>query len=320
MKKEPIEVYHANEAVSHSKLCDFRKLPLYYYRKHIVRDLDPKDTKSLRTGRASHVMVLEGEEAFWREYCLAPDLSFQGRENKLQAISILNEILLEPLPEADILPLADLKKDEILAFFEGRAGKTAITEKQLEMFRALRESVFSHPQARELLAGDPAEHAELTWRTDTLPLGFAVQCRTDWWNSKGCKLTNGRPYVADWKTVASLDDLSFANWEKNFRAFGYYRQDPFYRNVINDVTGKNGAVERFFFIVTETTGLHQTMVFEADEAATEAGWYECVNLMQELSSCMSKNRWPGRPTGIHPISLPQWYLEKLNQEAEEASA
>ncbi len=63
MKIEPIQTYHANPAISHSKLEVFRRRPRLFFKRYVEKSLPPPETTTaFRVGSAVHCAILEPEE------------------------------------------------------------------------------------------------------------------------------------------------------------------------------------------------------------------------------------------------------------------
>ena len=197
MKIETNEQYHANSAISHSKLELFRRRPISYYRRFIARTVArPETTEAFRIGSAAHCAVLEPDQ-FWARYALRPD----GIDRRT--------------------------KDGKAAFAEfesANVGKVVIAKDEAGDVEEMTAAVQHHPLASQLLAvGLP----ELSWRVEPVG-GMALQCRTDWFNPAGCELSGGRPYVAALKTVESLDSESWSfitnsfRWDRWLRSLGRF--------------------------------------------------------------------------------------------------
>ena len=217
MNIETNEQYHSNDAISHSKLELFRRRPISYYRRFVGKTLArPEATEAFRIGSAAHCAVLE-PDTFYARYAMRPE----GIDRRT--------------------------KDGKAAFaqFEAEnAGKVVIGSDELGDVREMAAAVAHHPLASQLLA---AGKPELTWRVE--PKGsLALQCRTDWFNPTGCELSGWRPYVADLKTVESLDSDAFRNFERACFSFGYHRQAGFYLPLITEILG--GPVFDFFFVAS----------------------------------------------------------------------
>ena len=274
MITEPNEVYHANDAVSHSKLELFRRRPVSYYRRFIARTVArPETTEAFRIGSAAHCAVLEPDQ-FWQRYALRPE----GIDRRT--------------------------KDGKAAFaqFESEnAGKVVIGSDELGDVREMAAAVAHHPLASQLLT---AGKSELTWRVS--PAGsLALQCRTDWFNPAGCELSQGRPYVADLKTVESLDSDAFRNFERAAFSFGYHRQAGFYLPLITEILG--APVFDFFFIAVEKAEPFGVAVYRLSDAAIARGQDETITDLVRLQSCIASNTWPNLDPALREIGLPKWY-------------
>ena len=274
MITESNETYHANDAVSHSKLELFRRRPISYYRHFIARTVArPEATEAFRIGSAAHCAVLEPDQ-FWQRYALRPD----GIDRRT--------------------------KDGKAAFAEfesANVGKVVIAKDELGDVREMAAAVAHHPLASQLLA---AGKSELTWRVS--PAGsLALQCRTDWFNPAGCELSGGRPYVADLKTVESLDSDAFRNFERACFSFGYHRQAGFYLPLITEILG--GPVFDFFFIAVEKAEPYGVAVYRLSDAAIARGQDETITDLVRLQSCLASNVWPNLDPALREIGLPKWY-------------
>jgi len=274
MNIETNEQYHANEAISHSKLELFRRRPISYFRRFVAKTLArPEPTEAFRIGSAAHCAVLE-PTTFWQRYALRPE----GIDRRT--------------------------KDGKVAFAEfesANAGKTIITQEEAGDVREMTAAVQHHPLASQLFsAGLP----ELSWRVQP-DVGMDLQCRTDWFNPAGCELSSGRPYVADLKTVESLDADSFRNFERACFNFGYHRQAGFYLPLITEILGS--PVFDFFFIAVEKCEPYGVAVYRLSDAATARGHDETITDLIRLQACIKDQQWPNLPNDLREIGLPKWY-------------
>ena len=274
MKIETNEQYHANEAISHSKLELFRRRPISYYRRFIAKTVArPETTEAFRIGSAAHCAVLEPDE-FWNRYALRPD----GIDRRT--------------------------KDGKAAFAEfesANAGKVIIAKDEAGDVEEMKAAVNHHPLASQLLA---AGKPELSWRVEPVG-GMALQCRTDWFNHSGCELSGGRPYVADLKTVESLDSDAFRNFERACFNFGYHRQAGFYLPLITEIIGS--PVFDFYFIAVEKVEPYGVAVYRLSDEATARGHDETITDLLRLQACIKDQQWPNLPNDLREIGLPKWY-------------
>lgn len=272
MIHEDNSAYHANPAVSHSKLEAFRRRPALYYRKYVTKQIVPEEPgAAFRLGSAAHCSILEPLEMTQR-YAVKPDgIDRRTKEGK-----------------------------ERWAIFEQQnAGRTIIDTDEAAQIIKMTDAVRQHELASQLLAhGQP----ELTWRTGG---SFALQCRTDWFNPDGCELSNGRPYIADVKTVESLDDASFANFERAVYRYGYHRQVGFYLPLVTEILGR--PVFNFFFVVVEKCEPFGVAVYRITDDAAALGQDETLEDLRRLKRCMDTGEWPNIDPVLREIGVPNWY-------------
>jgi hypothetical protein len=168
--REPADAYHAQSAryLTSHRLAEFRRNPPLFRKKELgfVRE---EDRPAYLIGRAAHVLILEGREAYEREY------AFGG-----------------PINEKTGAPFGSRTK----AFQEWAQaqGKPVLDDEQAALIENLNGAVHAHEHAAALLADGVAEgvvRAEYC--------GVACQARLDWLNPE-----RG---IVDLKTADSLDWL-----------------------------------------------------------------------------------------------------------------
>jgi exodeoxyribonuclease VIII len=118
-------------------------------------------------------------------------------------------------------------------------------------------------------------------------------------------LSGGRPYVADLKTVESLDSDSFRNFERAVFNFGYHRQAGFYLPLITEILGS--PVFDFFFIAVEKVEPYGVAVYRLSDAAIARGQDETVSDLIRLKSCQDSQQWLNIEPSLREIGLPKWY-------------
>lgn len=285
---EPAAIYHAARAISHSKLEDFRHRPAYFHRRHITREIESEKSDAFTFGAAFHCAVLEGPDAFRKQFLVSPKLDRRTKDGK------------EAATKFD----ADAKA----------VGAAVIDEQSAALVLRLADSVLSNNTAAELLTA-PGVITEATIRTPLLRHGkYQLQCRADAVNfTNKCERAAGVPYLVDVKTCADLGE-----WKRQFHSYGYYRQAAFYREVISAVAHSMGAdssvvpVQRVFFIAVEKDEPHGCEVFEPDPLSLETGVTEVVGELCKLLDCYQSNRWPASlsPGGFQHVGLPEWAVKK----------
>lgn len=273
---ESIQDYHANSAISHSKLECYRRRPALYYKKYIAKTLaQPDESTAFRLGSAVHCAVLE-EKEFATRYVQKPDLDRRTKEGKAAYAE----------------------------FAAQHEGKTLLDANELAQVVAMREAVAAHPIAAQLLSSG---EAEVTWRkTQKNALG-ALQCRTDWFNSTGCEISNGEPYILDVKTVESLDSDAFRNFERAAFSYGYHRQAGFYLPLINEIFER--PVSRMYYVAVEKCEPFGVVVYKLSDDAIARGQDETISDLIRLKKSIEDNHWINFEPVIHELSLPSWYKQ-----------
>ena len=312
---EPNDVYHANEAISHSKLSDFITRPALYKGKHIDKVIANGNSEALRLGSAIHAIVLEGPEVFDSEYIVIDDdLSWRSKADKFSSAHALNEALFEPLSTSQVEEVALGKKDEIIAYFAELPGRIVLPPAEMAIIEQAYKSVMEVELCRELLG---AGCAEVVFRSEQIELGYQVQCRADWLNvdpglsARACELLNadgfdyeaGAPYGVDLKTIMSL-----LTWSADFRKRHYYRAWPFYAKTMELSVGQN-IVKEWFWITVEKEYPYFAMVRPPEPECWDVGMDEISWSMAALGECMKTGDW--RDEAVRKVTrqgLPDYML------------
>jgi len=272
MIQESSAEYHANPAISHSKLECFRRRPALYHKKYIAKTIQAEEpSTAFRVGSAVHCSVLEPGEMPAR-YAIKPE----GIDRRTKE-----------------------GKEKWNAFELANAGKIVIDTDEAAQVIAMTDAVRQHPLASELFGNGAAE---LSWRTQgSLPL----QCRTDWFNADGCSLSHGRPYIADLKTVESLNGEDFGSFDKAVFKYGYHRQAGFYLPLVSEILGR--PVFDFFFVAVEKVEPFGVAVYRMTDAACALGQDETLDDLRRLKRCMDSNEWPNIDATVRELGVPAWY-------------
>jgi hypothetical protein len=276
MSAETIEAYHANPAISHSKLECYRRRPALYYKKYVAKTLPPpEDTSAFRLGSAVHCAILE-EKEFASRYILRPDCDRRTKEGKIQ----------------------------FAEFSAQHADKTLLDADEMQQVVAMREAIAAHPLASQLLADGLAE---TTWRKEQPNALGALQCRTDWFSSLGCELSDFKPYALDIKTVESLDSDAFRNFERAAFNYGYHRQAGFYLPLINEIF--QWSVSKMYYVAVEKSEPYGCAVYTLSDDAIARGQDENIADLVRLKRSLETNEWPNIEPVLHELKLPAWYAK-----------
>ena len=155
---EPADEYHARskagEFMSSHMLADFRESPALY-RKKILGQIEENESAAFILGRAAHCLILEGRNAFDRDYLVA-DGPINPRTGE-----------------------AFGAKTKAYAEWAATQGREVVSGKDYNFVLKLQTGVWLHPVASELLADGVAEgvvRAEYC--------GVPCQIRMDWFSPR----------------------------------------------------------------------------------------------------------------------------------------
>jgi len=81
--------YYDRSEMSRSKLCDLKKSPYYFWRKHIKKDLTETETESFVLGRDIHSKILEPHK-FNNEFLVMPKFPHK-KEDKMAKAKFLED-------------------------------------------------------------------------------------------------------------------------------------------------------------------------------------------------------------------------------------
>jgi len=148
---EPADIYHARarEFLTSHQLADFRRCPLLYRKKKLGL-IEDEDRPAYLLGRALHTLVLEGREAFEREYAVGGPVNPKTGE------------LFGASPKA-------------FAEWAAAQGKPVLTLAQFDLIEKMADGVRQNGLARDLLSNGIAEGVV---RHDYCKL--PCQARLDW--------------------------------------------------------------------------------------------------------------------------------------------
>ena len=191
--------------ISHSA---YNNLPIEIVRNSYLNNLDyvpakaraanDKDTPTLLRGRAAHALILEGSEAFDKEFTVSPTCDKRTKEGK----AIYAKHIAENI------------------------GKTVISEEDYVRIMGMNMAVRSHPAAAELLENGVSEQTVI-WKDEET--GIMCRCRPD-------RVPSGDyPLLVDLKGTKDATEYGF---DKAIKTYSYYRQAAMYTEGISKVTGK----------------------------------------------------------------------------------
>jgi hypothetical protein len=274
IETESNEQYHGTEAVSASKLRVFKRKPggpQLYYQHFIAKSIPREETEAMAVGTALHCAVLEPQ--------------------KFEAT-----VAVKP---SGIDRRTTLGKAAYQAFIDGAQGKTIISADDLVMIRSIAQGIHSHRSASKLLANGKAE---LSWRIEAAGLAHCppLQCRTDWFCAAGCDLTDGRPYVLDIKSTATLERSAFGNFHRACQDHAYHHQAALYMAIL---AALGYECRDFFFVAAEKVAPYGVEVYRLSDRSLAKGQRDVERLLLELNECYQRNEWPNTEGGVQELDV-----------------
>lgn len=274
---ESIDDYHANAAISNTKLGKLRSRGAGYYKlAYIDRVVPNEDTAALRFGRFFDDFFFDGK-AWSDRWVIAPeDLDMRTKEGK--------------------------------AFKEAAKGRRVVSAEEGAMTAGMANAILDHPFASVLLQrGD----AQVTIRRQLESYGLMAQARPDWYNALPWAKCDG-PYTVDLKTTADFSewyDIHDPDSERGARPilkFGYHRQAALVNWLLREETGKDTLQ---FLVVVEKQIPYRVGVVQLNSAWIQLGMHEVERDLSVLAYCYAANEWECSPGNIIEPAIPAWYLK-----------
>ena len=267
----PEDVYHRDWNALNASTLTYLKRSPLYCRWRL--DHPDEGTPATDFGSAVHCAVLE-PEAFSERYILEPQCP---PERKPRGWHNTNEY------------------KEAKADLHGR-GYKLLGQKELDGCRTITDRIYDTPgEIREILAAKSG--TEVSYVADDR--GLRCKVRPD------IEIRDAQ-MVVDLKTTRNA---SLGAFERSIYTYGYHRSKPFYLDVMN----LEGSVkwEHYLFLCVENTPPFEIALYDLDPAATELGRRDMLNLMVLYEQCLLANNWPGYPTNIQTIGVPNYaYYEE----------
>jgi hypothetical protein len=183
-------------------------------------------------------------------------------------------------------------------------GKTVIDSDMADKVIGIRNSIMSHPIAKEMLSGGEAEYSY--YSTDIMT-GLKTKCRPDYHNGGA---------LIDLKTT---NDASYEGFARQIGNLGYHLQAAFYLDVFNQSQETN--YKDFFFVAVENTAPYAVAIYRLDQEQIEHGRIAYKSAITKLNEYLksgetseerrSKIAQFGYPAEIIDIQVPYYLLDKI---------
>lgn len=255
--------YHGDSGLSKSGLSVLAEFsPLHY---QAWRRLPSVDKVHFRLGHLAHYLILQPDE-FKR---------------------------LVKVPPADILGKNGAWSTK--AFKEWREGMDTllpgaliVKQKEVDAAYQMRDHVFNHPEAEQLLTLGKSEISGFY----TLPSGVTVKCRPDHWPCTDI--------CTDLKTARTAHPEKYGS--QSYRLH-YHWSGYMCTWILSELSGK--AVEDYYYVVVEKEDPWDVTVHKIGRSAMELSEKEVQYWLKKYEACYLSGEWPGYPKEILDLHLPR---------------
>lgn len=263
--------YARIEAARHSFLCYFERTPAHARE----RMLNPRpETDFQAIGHAEHVAILEPAR-FELEFAAQPYMG-DRRSSKVRA-----------------------DEDKFRA---DHPGITFLTVDEFDLCLRMRDAVWAHPTASEILRGKG--HNEVTAVWDERETGIRCKARLD-------RLTK----LGDWSVIADVKtsrDASPRRFSRDVLKYGYAHQGAMYLDGVDTLAPRP---RKFVLIVVEKERPYCVAAYEMEQDALDLAADQYRKHLRTYADCLATGRWPGFDDGLGYISLPSWAFKFHGEEA-----
>lgn len=257
----PYNEYARWPGINHSILRHFNRSAAHA-REALINPADP--TEALALGHATHCAILEPDR-FSESFVAAPRFDKRTTEGKKGWAEFQAE----------------------------NAGRETLPQDEFDLCVRMRDAVWAHPTASELLRGKGINEASAFWiDPDT---GVACKGRLDRLTDLG-----GWPVIVDVKTTRNASRQPFS---KDLYFLHYHQQAAMYLEGLAVVAPHP---RKFMFIAIEKEPPFCPAVYELEEDALTIGRDEFRKHLRMYAECMATGLWPGYPDGADYVSIPSW--------------
>jgi len=276
------DIYHRLPGWGSTNLKNFLRSPAHYKAGLIEKEITPQRAKNYRFGRAEHTILLEPHK-YASEFCiLPPDLANRNKNSNAY-------------------------KEGLAEFMRSEAeGREILTVEEEEILFAMRDAVWSHPVAEQLLTGKNKRRESSVWTRRNIAGGnLLTKCRPDLW-------LPGLPI--DVKTTQDANPKEYGRMIHNF---GYHIQAAWYLDVLKPHDADVG--EMFGHIAVEKEAPFGVSVIRIAPEAVALGRAIIENALPRVVACEAADKWPCYSQEIQIVDVPPYAYTKaeFDHEADE---
>lgn len=318
--------YYQKVAISNSGMASINPeqggTPARYKKYIIDGEKTDEETPSLENGKLVHLYVEDPGAFVVSDVDRPTDMLASWVEETYYLLEIANIAVEDVTKDNELIKTTALggrgeryksikDEDKVWAkFCEGlpylkhlilQTSELCITSKQKELVEACVASLRGKKVANELLFqtgedfGDQAFNELLIyWKEEVLVDGqhkVELECKALLDRLK-IFVEKKKVHIVDLKTTSK----PISRFSNSFEYYRYYRQMSWYlRAAMQYIEREHGSAEGWEFsvamVVVETTGLHETVVFNVTPKWIQVGIEECQELLGRIAFATQSNNW-----------------------------
>lgn len=265
--------YNAAEGIRRSDLWLMKDSP-EKFKYHMDNPEDESEkSPAFLFGSACHKLVLE-PETFDNEFVVAPEINRRTNAGK----------------------------EEWAKFLEENAGKTIISQDDLDTIMEMSRVVVRHPLAGKMISGQ--HEVPFFWKDPET--GEKCKCKAD-----VVKQVDGKYVIVDYKTAT---DASTDGFNNHILRFGYHVQAAMYSEGMQVALGLDYR-PRFVFVVQEKKAPYAINVIDVSEEVMDYGSMVYHELLRKYHECKEMDIWEGYVGDVpNDCWLPGWVDAEFEDE------
>ncbi len=211
----------------------------------------------------------------------------------LEPVRFDNEYVIT---ESETRTAAEYKKQKAL-----HGGELTLTKQEGKKIKGMQESIHNDLEAMKILTSEG--EAELSAICIDPETGIQIRSRFDWLSKDGTALD-----------LKKTQDARQQKFSRSICDYRYHVQDAMYSFVYELITGEK--LKAFKFLAVEEDAPHACKVYELDELSKEIGFHYFRKNLRTYAECLSKDKWPIPEMGDGIIELPNWEINKYEEDLE----
>jgi hypothetical protein len=295
----PMDVYHGQPCIGPSvSSSGLRKIylesPADFWAFSDLNDdrFEREETDAFVFGRAAHALLL-GDDDFMAKFAVVP-ASAPARPLQSQILARI---------EGRISKSAEERFEFWDPFEAQHAGKTFLSENDLDHIRHIRDALEAHPIVPLLLEGQAEQ--SLIWQDE----------RTGLWLKSRLDMLSATGDLVDLKSTAFPEPRKLV---RSVTDHGYRMQLGLATMALENVLGVPFTPEAYagrsaiLIFISKKPPYHVAPI-EVSFDALHWGRLECRKAIDTMAECIRTGHWPGPVEGVLTYDVPEWQLAELSE-------